>query len=230
MPKSPIIQSMQVATVQRLTPYTLLLLLKPEDTFSYQSGQYILLGTDAEALKPFSIASAPKKDGLIECHIRKHDDSDWMNAIFALKPGDSVFVDGPHNQYQIPDNLSPEQHLIFVAGGTGYTAMKALLDEIILQALPNPVTFYWGAQTEQDLYRHNQMQTLAQQYPNIQYISVLSKPPEDFEGLTGWVHEQVLHDYTDLTGKRVFLCGPWVMQETAKEVFLEAGLKETDFN
>lgn len=229
MSHSSTTHSMTVSESRLLTPDTLSLLLKPDNDFPHHSGQYIQLGLTPDDLKPFSIASAPREDGQIECHIRRYAQDDWMSQLFPLKPGDRVFVSGPHDQYLLPHNLPEDQPIIFVAGGTGYAPMKALLQEALRRELKNPIHFYWGAKNPVELYEDEAMQALAKAH-GIRYITVLSEAEDTAQGLTGWVHLQVLKDLPDLSGRRVFLCGPWGMQETAKQDFLAAGLAESDFN
>ena len=57
---------MKVVQVNILAPQIIQLLLKPEHPIAYTSGDYIMLGVDTEELTPFSIANAPREDGLIE--------------------------------------------------------------------------------------------------------------------------------------------------------------------
>ena len=48
--------------------------------------------------------------------------------------------------------------------------------------------------------------------------------------MTGLVHKKVMADFTDLSDKRVYLCGPWNMISTVKEDFIEQGLLEENYN
>ncbi|MBN2864420.1 MAG: NAD(P)H-flavin reductase [Thiotrichales bacterium] len=220
------LQKMTVVDTVLLTPDIIQLLLSPLQPFSYQAGDYVLLGLDEVDLKPFSIASAPRLDGLVELHIRNHDDSDWMLALFDVKRYDTVFVQGPKAQYQL--ELPMDKPVVFVAGGTGFAPMKALLDVALQQPLEQIIEFYWGVRTQADLYWHVEMLGLCKNYPNLNYIPVISD--EDFSGRTGLVHKAVLQDHPSLVGFRVYLCGPWEMQTTAKAAFLAAGLPVEQFN
>ncbi|MBO1924617.1 NAD(P)H-flavin reductase [Thiomicrorhabdus sp. 6S3-12] len=211
---------------ETLAPTIVSLLLKPQQPIQYHAGQYIMLGFDSADLKPFSIAAAPREDGLIECHIRDHDNGEWMQRLFALQTGDQLLMQGPKEQMQVADNHKP---VIFVAGGTGFAPMKALLEELIRQQAGMPIDFYWGARCKEDLYMHQQMIDLSQKHPNIEYIPVISDEVENWNGATGLVHQQVLKDHPHLEKYQVYLCGPWAMQQTAKADFIEAGLSPDNF-
>lgn len=220
------LQKMTVVETVLLTPDIIKLVLSPTETFVYQAGDYVMLGLDSADLKPFSIASAPRPDGLVEVHIRNQDDSDWMVELFEVRRYDTVSVQGPKSQYQLA--LPLIQPVIFVAGGTGFAPMKALLEVALVEQSDQIIEFYWGVRTQQDLYWHAQMLTLCKQHANLNYIPVVSDEP--FVGRTGLVHKAVLQDHTNLEGFRVYLCGPWEMQATAKAEFLAAGLTECQFN
>lgn len=217
---------LKVVKSNLLTPNIIQLLLQPEQPISYQSGDYMMLGFETNELKPFSIASAPREDGLLECHIRNQENSPWMQNLFAVATGDTLVMTGPKPQMQLQSNTSA---VIFVAGGTGFAPMKALLEELLRQKAPQPIEFYWGARNSQELYMQDIMLDLSQQHDNLNYIPVVSGEPQNWTGKTGMVHQQVLKDHPDLASYTVYLCGPWDMVQTAKQDFFDAGLKPTHF-
>jgi len=213
--------SLKVVHIEHLTSDIIQLFMKPDFPIQYAAGQYIMLGFNTDELKPFSIASAPREDGLIECHIRKQADSDWMTQLFASRVGDALVMQGPKDQMSIQPAHQP---ILFVAGGTGFAPMKALLDELLRQNVEVPMHFYWGARHANELYMHGVMQDLERQHANLLYIPVISEEDAAWQGATGLVHQQVLLDYPSLEHKTVYMCGPWPMMETAKADFTRAGL------
>lgn len=215
------IHPLKVVHVESLTPQIIQLQLKPDFPVSYASGDYIMLGFDAEDLKPFSIASAPREDGLIECHIRNQADSEWMQKLFAIQVGDKLVMESPKEQIR----LQPIHHpIILVAGGTGFAPMKALLETLVKEHVSVPIHLYWGARSVEELYMHNEMIELASSHGNIEYIPVISKATEHWNGLKGLVHEQVLQQHPSLKHFTVYMCGPWDMIQKAKVDFEAAGL------
>uniref|UniRef100_Q31DY0 NAD(P)H-flavin reductase with NAD-binding domain n=1 Tax=Hydrogenovibrio crunogenus (strain DSM 25203 / XCL-2) TaxID=317025 RepID=Q31DY0_HYDCU len=224
------LQPMSVEKTEKLTENTLLLLLRPSKEFVYHGGQYVMLGLVPTDLKPFSIASASRTDGLIELHIRNQDNSQWMQDLFALNVGETVYIDGPNDQYELdPIDMLKSRRIILVAGGTGFAPMKALLDELLKQDESLSIEFYWGTRSEEDLYLNQSMQQLADAHPNIRYITSVSGDFAEHPDQRG-IHHKVLQDHSDLTQARVYLCGPWPMVESAKASFIEAGLSPDAFN
>lgn len=215
------IHTLKVVHLEHLTEHILQLLMKPDFPIQYSAGQYIMLGFETADLKPFSIASAPREDGLIECHIRKQVESDWMTRLFAIQVGDQLVMQGPKDQMSVQPAHNP---IIFVAGGTGFAPMKALLDQLLRQKVEVPMHFYWGARHSDELYLHKTMQDLERQHANLLYIPVVSEEDASWQGLTGLVHKQVLKDYPSLEHKTVYMCGAWPMMQAAKADFAKVGL------
>lgn len=220
------VQTIQVLEKTFLTDDILRLRLGTESPIVFEAGQYILLGLDAEELKPFSIAMAPDGSGELECHIRKNIHSPWMQSLFSKSQGDVLYWKGPVDHLSLVKQAMPT---IFVAGGTGFALMKSLLERLLETNPVDPIHFYWGARQADELYHHQWLIELCQQHKNICYTPVISGESLDWKGATGLVHEQVLQDIPDLGDNLVYLCGPGDMHQAAKQAFLTAGLKATHF-
>lgn len=199
--------------------------LKPEFAFNHQAGDYIMLGFNPDDLKPFSIANAPREDGLLELHIRNEQASDWMQTLFALEKGATLYSSPAKPQMQ----LQPETKLnIFIAGGTGLAPMKALLEARLAEGMTQPTKLYMGARHSEELYLEQAMQQLAKETPLFEYIPVVSEQ-EDYQGLKGLVHQIALAQNPDLSQSHVYICGAWAMVNKAKDDFMAAGLKTAQF-
>ncbi|WP_130538270.1 NAD(P)H-flavin reductase [Thiomicrorhabdus indica] len=220
-------QLIQILETSFFTDDILCLRLKANTPIEFHAGQYILLGLDPEELKPFSIAAAPDGSGEIECHIRKNRQSPWMQALFTKQSGDTLYWQGPINHVSLAKNNSLPT--IFVAGGTGFALVKALLETQLADQLSHPIHIYWGVRQAVDLYQHNWLVQLCQQHSNIDYTPVISEQEHNWHGTTGSVHKKVLQDFASLAEHLVYLCGPPDMQKAAKPAFLAAGLNEKNF-
>ena len=211
---------MKVIKVETLAPQIIKLLMQAEHPISYTAGDYVMLGFAEDDLKPFSIASAPREDGLIECHIRKQSNSEWMVKLFTVTAGNTLVMQGPKAQMALQPS---HEAMIFVAGGTGFAPMKAILEESIRQGIKVPISFYWGARIAEDLYMHNWMIDLSQKHPHIEYIPVISEQTQEWHGESGLVHKKMLEQHPKLNHSTIYMCGPWDMTQTAKQDFIAAG-------
>ena len=57
-------------------------------------------------------------------------------------------------------------------------------------------------------------------------MPVLSEADTDWRGRRGLVHEAMLQDFPDLSGREVYVCGSVKMVETAVPAFIARGLSE----
>lgn len=220
------VQLIQIIEKSFFTDDILRLRLGAETPIAFEAGQYILLGLDANELKPFSIAIAPDDSGELELHIRKNHLSPWMQKLFSKAMGDSLYWQGPTNHIRLADKEMPT---ILVAGGTGFALVKALLEELLKTRPTCPIHLYWGVRQATELYLHDWLLGLCQQYKNLDYTHLVSEADIHWQGKTGYVHEQVLRDFPILKNYVVYLCGPPDMQIAAKKSFLEAGLPESQW-
>ncbi len=193
--------------------------LAPQQPFHWHAGDYLEMALTPEGdTRPFSIANAPNAAGRIELHIR-HTGDDWYNALFKRKVGDTVYLAAePKQQYPLPAGDRP---LLFVAGGTGFAPFKALIEQLLQDGFAQPITLYWGARRQQDLYQDEVIRAWAQNAPTLTYVPVLSE--EDWAERTGLVADAVLDDHPDLSGFEIYVCGPWRMVQDAKARFAEHG-------
>ena len=192
--------------------------LAPQRDYRWQAGDYLTLAPEAALdARPFSIANAPNAAGRIELHIRNTGD-DWYGRLFAARPGDTLLLGAPQQQYPHPRGDRP---VIFVAGGTGFAPFKALTEQLLSDGFQQPIHFYWGARTRKDLYQHEVISAWAAHNDRLHYVPVLSE--EAWAGRTGLVADAVLEDFDSLTGMEVYLCGPWPMVQDGRTRFQQAG-------
>jgi CDP-4-dehydro-6-deoxyglucose reductase len=113
--------------------------------------------------------------------------------------------------------------MIFVAGGTGFAPIKAMLAHTFHHQVDRPIVLYWGARALADLYMADVPGRWQQEHENFTFIPVLSEPgPADrWPGRTGFVHQAVLDDFRDLSGYQVYACGAPAMIDVARKTFVE---------
>ena len=113
--------------------------------------------------------------------------------------------------------------MIFVAGGTGFAPIKAMLEHLFHHGVDRPMVLYWGARSLADLYLPELPSRWQQEQPNFTFIPVLSEPgpADNWPGRTGFVHQAVLDDFRDLSGYQVYACGAPPMIDAARRTFTQ---------
>ena len=114
------------------------------------------------------------------------------------------------------------------------SAIKAVLEQAVIDQVARDALFLFGARTQQDLYRREAMQELAAQWnPNhtFEYVEVLNMEPEDsdWSGARGLVTDYLKQAYVepktfDMTTCQGYLCGPPPMIDAAVEVLKAEGM------
>ena len=205
--------------------------LPANERLQYLAGQYIDFLLKDGHRRSFSLATPPHADQLLELHIRHTPGGFFTDPLFTTYKGREILrFEGPLGTFYLrEDNDKP---VIFLAGGTGFAPIKAIIEHMLFHRVPREMVLYWGARAKRDLYLPDLPGTWQQASPNFTYIPVLSEPfPDDeWHGRTGFVHQAVLDDFGDLSGYQVYACGAPAMIDVArKSVTATRGLPPDDF-
>ncbi|ALG69487.1 2Fe-2S iron-sulfur cluster-binding protein [Beggiatoa leptomitoformis] len=222
----------RVERLHKLSNDVMQLWLKiPEhESLYFQAGQYLDVVLKDGRRRSFSIASTATELPLLELHIRRVNDGSFTQTVFdTMKVKDILRIELPLGMFFLRhDTLLP---ILFVAGGTGFAPVKAMIQQAIMENRQREMVFYWGVRSKQDLYMHAEIVAWTKTYSFIRYIPVLSDPlPEDnWQGKTGLVHEVVSQDIPHLVDYVVYASGPPVMVAAAHQQFLAQGLPAEQF-
>ena len=198
--------------------------LPASERLNFHAGQYIEFIMRDKSRRAFSITNSPSQEHL-EFHLRQVPNGIFTNHVFdSMKEKTVVRIEGPFGNFYIRNTSN--RPLIMVAGGTGFAPIKSILEKLIEEGDTRPIELYWGARAKDDLYRDDLAEQWASQYEHINYIPVLSeaKVEDDWQGRTGFVHEAVLEDITNISAYDVYMAGSPEMINAAKESFSQQGL------
>ncbi|GKX63868.1 CDP-6-deoxy-delta-3,4-glucoseen reductase [Pragia fontium] len=197
--------------------------IPPTIKFDYLPGQYIDLSLNG-VRRSYSIANM--KGETIELHIRKVEDGIFSGFIFnELKENALLRAEGPLGTFFIRDDDRP---IIFLAGGTGFAPVKAMVEELLSKNDSRCIYIYWGMASQQYFYS-DVAEDWSKQYSHIEYIPVVSDIDDEWNGRTGFVHQAVLADFANLSAFNVYACGSPIMIEAARKDFVKSGLPEKQF-
>ncbi|MGH8077119.1 MAG: 2Fe-2S iron-sulfur cluster-binding protein [Lysobacter sp.] len=185
-------------------------------------GQYLNVLLPEEKRRAFSIANAPHEGSHIELHIRRIADGSFTRRIFeSSPPGAQLLIEGPLGTFVPRENS--ERPLLFLAGGTGFAPIKALLEHFLHLGSRRQMTLYWGARHPDDLYLHGTLLDWARQHDNLRYVPVLSEADSPIGWRQGLVHQAVIQDGIDLSAQDIYISGPSPMIEACRCSLIAAG-------
>ena len=217
----------KVTALNKLCHDVMQMMIKLPDAINpaFKAGQYLdFILPDGER-RSFSIANAPRPDKLIELHIRHVSGGEYTAYIFdRMQAGEILRIELALGSFYLRENS--QRPIIMMGGGTGFAPLKGMIEEAIKLGIKRPVHLFWGVRTERDLYLPELPDQWEQQLENFRFTPVLSEPATGsaWQGETGFVHHSVLQHYPDLSSVDLYMSGPPVMIENAREAFLQAGL------
>jgi CDP-4-dehydro-6-deoxyglucose reductase len=218
------IVALRVATIEHPGPDVLVLTLTPttpgECFCEFAPGQYIELWQPGAThlSRAYSIANAPHGDGSISLHIRRVEGGRFTAWAFdGMQVGDTLQARGPLGAFTMRSR--PDTPLLFIAGGTGFAPVLALIEQ---QARFNPrrdMELVWGMRRGADFYVLDRLQALLAQAPGLRVRLVAEQPegapaPGSDDRLSlehGSVLDALARNPSRLAGRDLYVAGPPAM-------------------
>jgi CDP-4-dehydro-6-deoxyglucose reductase len=194
--------------------------LPANERLQYLAGQYVDFLLKDGRRRSFSLATPPEDDELLQLHVRHVPGGFFSDQLFTQFKGREILrIEGPLGTFFLREES--DKPIIFVAGGTGFAPIKAVIEHALHHEVTRPMVLYWGVRSLADLYMPHLPAQWATEHRDFTFIPVLSDPlPEDhWPGRTGFVHKAVMADFADLSGYQVYACGGPAMIDTARAEF-----------
>jgi CDP-4-dehydro-6-deoxyglucose reductase, E3 len=213
--------------------------LPANDTFAYHAGQYVEFILRDGARRCYSMGTAPHHlvktettpAAPLELHIRHLPGGKFTDHVFGvMKEKEIMRIEGPFGSFYLREDSS--KPIIFLASGTGFAPIKAIIEHMQHKGIDRPATLFWGGRRPEDLYLDDWVKARLAEMPNLSYVPVISNAtPEDaWTGRTGFVHRAVLEDFPDMSGYQIYACGAPIVVDSARKEFCHlAGLDEEEF-
>jgi CDP-4-dehydro-6-deoxyglucose reductase len=212
----------RVQRLERVADDVMILDLKlpANERLQFLAGQYIEFILKDGARRSFSMANPPHDDEFMQLHVRHVPGGAFTDHVFrTMKERDILRFEGPLGSFFLHESAKP---IVFVASGTGFAPIKAVIESAFQQGLERPMTLYWGARRPKDLYLDALPRKWAGEHPQqFRYVPVISDalPEDQWTGRTGFVHRAVMADLPDLSAYQVYACGVPIMVDSARRDF-----------
>jgi CDP-4-dehydro-6-deoxyglucose reductase, E3 len=221
------VMALKLVEKTRVAPDVMLLQLRPPrgERLRYLAGQYLDVLLPEGKRRAFSIANAPEDASHIELHIRHVAGGGFTAFVFdELAVGAVLRVEGPLGTF-VPREDS-ERPMLFMAGGTGFAPIKAIIEHFRHLRSAREMHLYRGVRDEAELYLADLPRQWAASDPHFRTHTVLSQPSveEAARHRTGFVHDVLLADHPDLSACDVYMSGPPAMIDAGRRAFVQAGL------
>jgi aquacobalamin reductase/NAD(P)H-flavin reductase len=215
----------KVKSIQSLASNTYQILLQPEKELLFRAGQYLLVVIGEKDRRPFSIASSPyREQGEIELHIGAAEHNAYALEVVdimktALKKGCDIVVDAPHGEAWLKEDT--DRPLLLIAGGTGFSYIRSILDYCLSQNIQRQISLYWGARDRCQLYAYEELQKIEQTYKHVTFIPVVENSEDGWQGKEGNVVQAVCDDFESLADVDIYIAGRFEMAGIARQRFTQ---------
>jgi len=198
--------------------------LPPTARFNFLEGQFIDIIGPEWVRRSYSIANSAEEK-TIKLFIKKVEHGVLSHYWFhEAKANDLVRIEGPKGSFFF---RQPKKNIIFMATGTGIAPVKSILDKLaetpdVFSAIS--FSLYWGNRRVEDFFWSPSYSSL-----NLNYVPVLSKENEAWQGRVGYIQDIVIEDGLSMDNTQVYACGSLQMIESASTLLVENGLYEKQF-
>jgi predicted ferric reductase len=159
--------------------------------FDFDAGQFTWISTSNSTYHrnehPFSIASNPAALPQLNYVIR--DLGDYTRQLGKLKPGQRVWVDGPHGVFTL--NARNAKGIALIAGGAGIGPIIGILRELQHSASKLPIRLIYGNRNIDQMMFLDELEAMRSSL-DFDFTLVLNDPPENFSGHKGFIDVEVL--------------------------------------
>lgn len=166
------------------------------ETFDFLPGQFVSIVTSdpngKQQTRAYSIASAPRGNRFDLC-INRVEEGFFSNFLADLQVGGTLQVHGPHGHFILH---SPISDSIFIANGTGIAPIRGFTHLLFPENGPDrsegkEIWLIFGTRYATELYYAEEFGKIAEQRPNFHYLPMLSRAGDEWNGLRGYVQEEV---------------------------------------
>ncbi|MGX5203419.1 FAD-binding oxidoreductase [Aliikangiella sp. IMCC44632] len=214
--------------VTQLTEQIYRVRIKPlsGELFEFEAGQYLFLSLSENKKIPLSIASAPEEQNFIELHIRKVGEDTLASEMLDLfNAGKNFEIDGPHGRCCLkPGHLD----VVIIAGGTGFSPMKSLIESALSRGDEREFTVYLGAQSSNELYQTALIESWQVINKNIHYVPVIADEEVEWQGQVGFPHQVAIENLgEEIKSKEFFISGSEPMVLNVYQALLSKGVDKS---
>jgi CDP-4-dehydro-6-deoxyglucose reductase len=196
------------------------LVLAPQEFVEYQAGQYLKILFGDEEFS-YSIANAPLGSHKYELHIRHSLDNPYNQRLFEhIKEQGSVTLSLPYGECSIT-HLEPKLPILFIAGGTGFAPVKAMIEQLLATADARPFELFWGARSQSDLYMDEKVKNWEAHISHFTYSSLIDK--ENKKTLLS----SIIKKYPkNLKQRQIVISGPFDMVYSIRDALIKHEVPE----
>jgi len=145
------------------------------------------LPPDAFLRRAYSIASSSLEHQYLEFYLVEVKGGALTPRLFALKPGDKLWLGPKFTGMFTLDEVPTEQNVVFIATGTGLAPYMSMLRTHLARDGRRRFAVIHGARNSWDLGYRDELMQMQRLAPNFHYLPVLTRPAAELAPWTGYI-------------------------------------------
>jgi ferredoxin-NADP reductase len=195
--------------------------------FGFVPGQWLSVKATTpegeEITRAYSIASAPTENGRVAFCLNRVQDGFMSNHLCNLEPGATITFQGPFGDFTL---RPPLRDTVFIATGTGVAPFRSMLHWLLAEKERHQDHQFWllfGSRQSQDIYYRDEFEQLAANHPNFHFQPTLSRAPENWQGLRGYVQQHLGEIVGMRSDMHAYICGLDKMVQANRDLLKTLG-------
>lgn len=192
--------------------------------FEFYAGQFVSLEVprnSQQEARPYSIASAPRGDSRFDLCLNRVEGGYVSNYLCDMEPNATVDLNGPHGSFVISQPV--EQDVVFIATGTGIAPIRGMIEELFGSQAPlsHDVWLLFGVRHPETILYRGEFEEWADKNSRFHFVPVLSRPPADWRGRSGYVQAHVRELFAGRKDFKAYICGLKAMVDEVRFILKE---------
>ncbi|QLL34657.1 hypothetical protein HG536_0H00310 [Torulaspora globosa] len=180
----------------------------------------------ADEIRFYTPISPRFAQGYFDLLVKSYADGKVSKYFAGLRQGQTVEFRGPVGTFNYEANTT--KVIGIVAGGSGITPILQVLNEVI--TVPEDLTkisLIYANETPNDILLKDELDEMAEKYPNFEVHYTVRKPNDKWEGPIGQVTEEMMRACLPGPAEdhRLLICGPEGMNKAVTQYAVNLGWK-----
>lgn len=204
--------------------------------FKYDAGQYLTFSIQLngeEVRRSYSICTPSIEGAPLSIAVKEVEGgkmSTYLNR--ELKEGSVIEVMPPMGKFTVPAGDGSNRNFMLFGGGSGITPMKSIIETLKEKEPGSRVVLVYANRDRESVIFKSELDAIAESHPSFEIIYSYDNPPQDWNGLSGYLNESVVGQVAknqfgvDYATAEYFICGPSPMMDVVKRGLAEAGVRD----
>ena len=196
--------------------------------FTFVPGQFLNVAFSiggARMNRSYSISSSPTTREYVDLTVRREPRGAVSRHIVDLvNVGNEIETGGPVGRFTFDGTESDS--IVLIVGGVGVTPALSISRYLTERSWPGEIFILYTCRSQADFIFQNELTALQRKNPKLHVVVTMTRAEgTDWKGPRGRLTKELLtQSVPNIASRRIHLCGPQPMMDSAKEILTELGV------